>query len=186
MSKGIATAGKRWLVLLASLLLIFGLTAGCGGGKKPVQTETTQMPPPEPIPAPPAPEPEEEEGTGAPAIDYAAMEPQEYGIGDVFFAFDVYTLDDEAMQTLNENAAIMKQHPDLVWLVEGHCDERGTVEYNLALGEKRAQTTQQYLVRLGVPAEQLRITSYGESRPFVHGHTEAAWAANRRAHFAQP
>ena len=71
-------------------------------------------------------------------------------------------------------------------LISGHCDERGTVEYNLALGEKRARAVKDYLVSLGVPARRLQITSYGESKPFAMGSNEAAWAQNRRAHFERP
>jgi peptidoglycan-associated lipoprotein len=71
-------------------------------------------------------------------------------------------------------------------LVSGHCDERGTVEYNLALGEKRANAVRDYLVSLGVPSRNLRVTSYGESSPFAAGHDEDAWALNRRAHFERP
>jgi peptidoglycan-associated lipoprotein len=104
---------------------------------------------------------------------------------DVYFAFDQYDLDNEAMGTLSRNAKILKEAGVTV-LISGHCDERGTVEYNLALGEKRARAVRDYLVSLGVPAGKLMVTSYGESKPFAYGSTEDAWAQNRRSHFERP
>jgi peptidoglycan-associated lipoprotein len=180
---------KRIMLMLGlSLVLLVAAfwTAGCGK-KQPIETEMIPEETTEGWEVTPPPKPEEPvTTTPAPATDYAAMDPAEYGIEDVFFAFDVYALSTESMAILGDNARIMKQHADLVWLIEGHCDERGTVEYNLALGEKRAISARDYLVSLGVPARQLRITSYGEERPFAMGSTEAAWAKNRRAHFARP
>jgi peptidoglycan-associated lipoprotein len=171
--------------LVLALALAFTL-AGCSK-KAPVETDTTAgtiSEPTEPV-TPEQPADTTPDATPIPTPDYAAMDPAEYGIEDVFFAFDVYELTDEAMNTLAANARIMREHADLTWLVEGHCDERGTVEYNLALGEKRAKAVRDYLVSLGVPARQLRVTSYGEERPFAYGHDEQAWAQNRRAHFAR-
>ena len=117
--------------------------------------------------------------------NYGAMDPQDYGIEDVFFAFDKYDLDAESMSILAANARILRE-AGVTILISGHCDERGTVEYNLALGEKRANAVRDYLVSLNVPARLLRITSYGESKPFMYGHNEDAWAMNRRAHFERP
>ena len=88
------------------------------------------------------------------------------------------------MTTLTRNARILRE-ADVVVVIEGHCDERGTVEYNLALGEKRAKAVKDYLVSLGVPAANLEVTSYGESKPFATGTDDYAWAQNRRAHFAR-
>ncbi|PID80090.1 peptidoglycan-associated lipoprotein [bacterium DOLJORAL78_65_58] len=113
------------------------------------------------------------------------MAPAEYGVGDIFFAFDKYDLDREAMSILSANARALRE-ADVVVMISGHCDERGTVEYNMALGEKRALAVRDYLVSLGVPARNLRTTSYGKSKPFAWGHNEAAWAKNRRAHFERP
>lgn len=176
---------RQWILLLLVVPLLALLLAGCGGKKEqPVNTNPVVVP--EETPPPPVPEQPKEEETTPPPVDYHTLAPQEYGIRDVFFAFDDYSLSDEAMATLGENARIIKEHPDVVYLIEGHCDERGTVEYNLALGEKRAKAVRDYLVALGVPASQLRITSYGEERPFALGHDEAAWAQNRRAHFSLP
>ena len=86
----------------------------------------------------------------------------------------------------SEKYDVAKEHPEVIILLEGHCDERGTIEYNLALGEKRAKAVRDYLVTMGVASSRLRVTSYGESRPFALGSSETAWAKNRRAHFARP
>jgi peptidoglycan-associated lipoprotein len=169
-------------LLLAALLL--SLVVGCGRKPK-VATDTTPAPAPvqvipetaPPPPAAPAP---------TPTVDYANLDPSGYGIADVFFPYDAFTLSEAAMATLENNARIMKEHAAVSYLVEGHCDERGTVEYNLALGEKRARVVQDYLVTLGVSAARLRLVSYGEERPFVNGSDESAWSQNRRAHFARP
>ena len=84
---------------------------------------------------------------------------------------------------LNANAEIMKKYPTWVITIEGHADERGTAEYNLALGERRALAARNYLVSLGIPADRLRTVSYGKEFPFDPAHTEEAWSKNRRAHF---
>jgi len=84
---------------------------------------------------------------------------------------------------LNANAATLKQYPTWSVTIEGHCDERGTPEYNLALGERRAIAARAYLVALGIPADRLRTVSYGKEFPFDAGHEEGSWSKNRRAHF---
>ena len=99
------------------------------------------------------------------------------------FDFDRYDLRSDAIRTLGDDAATIKQHSQYRVRIEGHCDERGTVEYNLALGEKRARAARDYLVSLGTPAARLRIISYGKERPVDPGHNEEAWATNRRAEF---
>ena len=169
---------------LIAILILGSLAAGCS--KKPeAETDPTAGAgtPVETVPEQPvAEQPVTPEVT---APDYAAMDPADYGIGDVFFAFDEYELSTEAMGILSRNARILREAGVTV-LISGHCDERGTVEYNLALGEKRANAVKDYLVSLGVPAATLRVTSYGESKPFAMGHTEEAWAQNRRAHFERP
>jgi peptidoglycan-associated lipoprotein len=117
--------------------------------------------------------------------DYVNLDPADYGVGDVFFDFDQYDLDDEAMGVLSRDARILKE-AGVTILISGHCDDRGTVEYNLALGEKRALAVRDYLVSLGVSTGMLKVTSYGESKPFAYGSTESAWDQNRRAHFERP
>ncbi len=106
----------------------------------------------------------------------------EVNVGDrVFFAFDSSVLDDAARQTLERQAAWLKQFPAVSVTIEGHCDERGTREYNLALGDRRANAAKSYLVALGVSPDRIRTISYGKERPADPGHDETAWALNRRA-----
>ncbi len=102
---------------------------------------------------------------------------------DVFFDYDSYMLSAPAKKVLDEKLAFLKRYAKVKVTVEGHCDERGTNEYNLALGERRANAAQQYLANGGVAAQRLGTVSYGEERPLGGGHDEGAWARNRRAHF---
>ena len=103
-------------------------------------------------------------------------------VGDrVFFGFDKYNLQPKARDTVRRQAAWLKRYPGVVISVEGHADERGTREYNLALGERRANSAKNYLVALGISPNRIRTISYGKERPAVAGSNEAAWAQNRRA-----
>ncbi|HXA71303.1 MAG TPA: peptidoglycan-associated lipoprotein Pal [Stellaceae bacterium] len=99
----------------------------------------------------------------------------------IYFAFDRSDITAESRQVLLRQAALLNQNPSWTVTIEGHCDERGTVEYNLGLGERRATATKQALVALGVAAGRLNVISYGKERPAVVGHNEQAWAQNRRA-----
>jgi peptidoglycan-associated lipoprotein len=101
----------------------------------------------------------------------------------VFFALDSDELSPAAQQTLNENAALLKKYSTWTVTIEGHCDERGTAEYNLALGERRAVNARAYLMSLGIGADRLRTVSYGKEFPFDPAHSEEAFSKNRRAHF---
>ena len=103
-------------------------------------------------------------------------------IQDAYFGFDESTLSSNAQAALTASADWLKKNTQYNLLVEGHCDERGTEQYNLALGDKRANTAKEYLVTLGVDAGRIRTVSYGEERPFDGGHDDASWAKNRRAH----
>jgi peptidoglycan-associated lipoprotein len=102
---------------------------------------------------------------------------------DIRFDYDQYDLKPEALSILAKHASLLKAHPELNILIEGHCDERGTIEYNLALGEKRAGAAKEYLVRFGIAPKRLSIISYGKERPLDRIHTEDAWMKNRRAAF---
>ncbi len=102
---------------------------------------------------------------------------------DVFFEFDSDELSDEALAALQTDAAYIMNNPGFNVKLEGHCDERGTIDYNLALGEGRSITVYNYLVNYGVNPNRLQYISYGKENPFDSGHDEAAWAANRRVHF---
>jgi peptidoglycan-associated lipoprotein len=101
----------------------------------------------------------------------------------VFFAYDSDDLDDAARRVIAANAEVLKTYATWVITVEGHCDERGTAEYNLALGDRRALAVRGLLVSLGISADRVRTVSYGKEFPFDTGHTEAAWTQNRRAQF---
>jgi peptidoglycan-associated lipoprotein len=119
------------------------------------------------------------------AATEASMEEQaKAALQDVHFELDASTLSEEARSLLSGNAAWLKQNPGVKVQIEGHCDERGAEEYNLALGQRRAQAVKEYMMSLGVDEARMKTISYGESLPLDPGHTEAAWAKNRRAHFA--
>lgn len=102
---------------------------------------------------------------------------------DIHFDFDKYDIRPVDTEILKENATLLKKYPKVKIQIEGHCDERGTNEYNLALGERRANSTKKYLLSLGISADRISTISYGEEKPLDPGHNEEAWAKNRRAHF---
>lgn len=106
-----------------------------------------------------------------------------YTPGTVYFAFDDYSLNADAEAELNNFASYLSTNASVQVQVEGHCDERGTIEYNLALGEKRAQAIKNYLVNLGVDGSRVMTISYGEEKPVAEGHDEDSWSKNRRAEF---
>jgi len=130
-----------------------------------------------------------EDGTAAPTGETVGTE----GAGDagvassdlrtVYFPYDSYSLQGDAREALKFNANWLKQNSSATVQIEGHCDERGTTEYNLALGEKRANAARDYLERLGVESSRISVISYGEERPQETGSNETAWAKNRRAAF---
>ena len=102
---------------------------------------------------------------------------------NIFFEFDKATLTPEARETLIDNGKWLRMNADVVLTIEGHCDERGTNGYNLALGDRRAENVKTFLIDLGVDDSRITTISYGEERPLDRGHGETAWAKNRRAHF---
>ncbi|MBI4389974.1 MAG: peptidoglycan-associated lipoprotein Pal [Nitrospinae bacterium] len=126
-----------------------------------------------------------EAGAGEKAMQEARMLPFQAttDLDDIHFAFDRYDLDDNSKKTLQKNAEWIKQHPGAKVEIQGHCDERGTNNYNLSLGERRATATKKYLTALGVSEDQMFTISYGEERPFCHESNENCWWQNRRAHF---
>ena len=179
---------KRVLVLFVLSLAIM-MVAGCRSRR--------QVPPPQPAPVETvAPEPAEPVQTGerdfvTPAdpdvlsediVEANRMARERGWIRDAFFSFDASTLDAAAQDALRQSATWLRDHPEFTLRVEGHCDERGTEQYNLALGDRRASTAVDFLVTLGVDRNRIQTVSYGEERPFEEGSTEAAWAQNRRAH----
>jgi peptidoglycan-associated lipoprotein len=102
---------------------------------------------------------------------------------DIHFDFDKYNIRPGDAEILNKNAALLMKYPKVKIQIEGHCDERGTTEYNLALGERRANNAKKYLISLGIPNDRISTISYGKERPLDPGHNEEAWAKNRRDHF---
>lgn len=162
-----------------SLLLVLGAVAlfATGCARKPPQAAPTPAPTP-PVSTPtPAPTP-----TPTPPPAPAATPTESTKIEDVFFDYDSAVLGDEARAILDRNARLLRDRGSMSLSIEGHCDERGTVKYNLDLGEKRAASVKEYLVGAGVAASRLSTISYGKERPFAEGHDDASWAQNRRAH----
>ncbi len=102
---------------------------------------------------------------------------------DIYFAFDQSSLTSDAQAILQQKAQWLQSRPDVSVTIEGHCDERGTTEYNIALGDRRAESAKSFLMNLGISASRMNTVSYGEERPADPGHNESAWARNRRAHF---
>lgn len=120
---------------------------------------------------------------GAPSAVSPGMGAQASPLKDIFFDFDKSNIRDDAKPNLTEDLEWLKANSTARITIEGHCDERGTAEYNLGLGERRAKAARDYLVAGGMDSKRMKIISYGKERPFVLGHDEAAWKWNRRAHF---
>jgi peptidoglycan-associated lipoprotein len=185
-------------VLIASLLVLGVVLTGCA--KRPATTQATAPPPTGQATSTPGSTAQmQQPGTGStgptsstttnppPAGPTARPTPSEFAaiaeLKDIHFDFDKYDIRPGDAKTLDSNAGWLKSNPNHLLLIEGHCDERGTNEYNLALGERRAKSTMNYLVSQGVQASRITIISYGEERPLCTEHTEECWAKNRRAHF---
>ncbi len=176
-----------------SLLLVGLIISGCA--KQPATTAATAAPAPAPAPRAAAPGPAPtaaapaESGAAATAAPASTARPslKEFtavaALKDVFFEFDKYDIRAEDAKTLDANATWLKANAENLVLIEGHCDERGTNEYNLALGERRAKAAMNYLVSQGVQANRITIISYGEERPLCNEKNESCWSKNRRAHF---
>jgi peptidoglycan-associated lipoprotein len=172
------------------VLLLVGAVA-CGGKKTPPVARPTPPPPgtgtsgpsstvSEPTVIPPEPVLEDTSGLNTKDLDSLNRDSP---LQPAFFAYDSSELDAAAQQVLSANSQLLKQYATWVITIEGHSDERGTAEYNLALGERRALAARNYLISLGIPADRLRTISYGKEFPFDPLHTESAWSKNRRAHF---
>lgn len=120
---------------------------------------------------------------GLPEYDSDMLFTEDRGLGTIFFDYNSYSLRPDALETLQANASMIKNVPGVVIQIEGHCDERGTQEYNLALGERRALATREHLINLGISGDRLITISYGEEDPVAMGHDESAWSQNRRSQF---
>ena len=180
------------LLILAALLL---MSAGACTKKTPPVARPIPPPPPPTAVAPtkpPAPAEPVKEPTMVPAAPITedkvgALTLDEINrnspLKPVFFDYDRTDISAEAQRILDANAEVLKKNATWVITIEGHCDERGTAEYNLALGERRAGAARAYLVSLGIAGDRIRTVSYGKEFPFDPAHTEEAWAKNRRGHF---
>jgi peptidoglycan-associated lipoprotein len=180
----------------AQIVLVLLLTVLVGACSKKTPPVARPMPPPadttggapppppeppspvsEPVPVPPMPV---EDTIGSRSLDDLNRDSP---LQPLYFGLDQADVSAEGQQVLQANAAVLKKYPTWQVTIEGHCDERGTAEYNLALGERRALSAKNYLVSLGIPADRVRTVSYGKEFPFDAGHDDAAWSKNRRAHF---
>lgn len=169
---------KKNIILVGMfIVVVFALTifTGCAE-KKAVVTEGTAQE--EAAPAQSAATTKEQSAKVEPAAT------AETAVKDIFFEFDKSNISPDAREILKTNADFLLKNGNSKVVIEGHCDERGTAEYNMALGQRRAQETKNYLVNLGIKEPRIKTISYGEERPFDPGHDEDAWAKNRRAHFA--
>jgi peptidoglycan-associated lipoprotein len=177
---------------VAAIVTLLFVVAACGPKKPPVAKPTTPPPgdatsgrPPEPPTPVNEPQPIPAEPSGADELNSRDLDEinKNSPFQPLFFGYDQSEVSPEGQQVLNSNAEIMKKYGTWVITIEGHADERGTAEYNLALGERRALAARNYLVSLGIPADRLRTVSYGKEFPFDPARTEEAFAKNRRAHF---
>lgn len=187
---------SRWgLPGMVVIVAFVALTVGACHKKVPPVARPVQPPPPttvgsptrppappepirEPVVIPPAPIAEDRVSTGS--LDEINKNSP---LKPVFFNYDSGEISSESQKILDGNAEVLKKNSTWVVTIEGHCDERGTAEYNLALGERRAVAARTYLVSLGILADRVRTVSYGKEFPFDPGHTETAWGKNRRDHF---
>jgi peptidoglycan-associated lipoprotein len=157
---------KTKVVSMVLLVVALGfLLSGCGCFYQAVKGETPPPPPPARVETPPPPP--------APAVS----------LQDINFDFDKYNIRSQDAETLKKDYEWFKQNPGQKARIEGHCDERGTTEYNLALGQRRADSTKTYLTNLGVDSALLETVSYGKEKPLCKEKNEECWAKNRRAHF---
>jgi len=199
--------------VLITAILLLGVLPGCGGRqvssslgdhsmmsapvRPAVEAPAAAMPAPPLQPAPlesrpSAAVPEKVEASPPPPVTALPPPPTAPSqvvqspplmLQDVYFDYDRFMLRDEARKTLENNAMVLKGENGWKLVVEGHCDERGTTEYNLLLGERRAQAVKRYLINLGLPASQVQIVSYGKERPFCSDQSDECRQRNRRAHF---
>lgn len=169
---------KKVFYVLAGFL-IMGHLAVSGCAKK-VETAKDTKGADERVASAPTPAPEQGTKVDAPLVKESGVST---GLNDVYFDFDKSAIRDDAKSALQSSAKWLSSNPKAKIKIEGHCDERGTNEYNIALGEKRAAATKKYLISLGVKADRLSTISYGEEKPQCKEQNEDCWQKNRRAHF---
>ncbi len=187
---------RRDSKLLVVLVLLLAVTVGAckGKAKPPVARPQPPVPVADEVPPPPAPpeppRPVVEQPVSVPTLppgDLTARSIDDLNrdspLRPLFFELDSNEVSTAGQKVLQDNATVLKKYPNMQVTIEGHCDERGTAEYNLALGERRALAARNYLVSLGIPGDRIKTVSYGKEFPFDAGHDESAWQNNRRAHF---
>ena len=176
---------KKYLIIALAVILVFSFAVSCK--KKPKEVP----PPPPQVKEQPKIEKVEQPVVKEPVLSEEELYLQksleqinkEKPLANVYFDYDKALIRDDAKPVLETNASWLNKFKTIKILIEGHCDERGTEEYNLALGEKRAKAALDYLTTLGVSSDRVRIISYGKSQPLDPGHNEAAWQKNRRDQF---
>ncbi|MFP4040497.1 MAG: peptidoglycan-associated lipoprotein Pal [Desulfosudaceae bacterium] len=189
--------GKRLFVLTATVMVIFGLVFLTSCAKESVKSESSDLQDTEQVEYDASAAEEEAEATAEEeAAKEKAAEEEEAAVKEemekareafvdekIHFDFDKSSLTAEAREILRSKAAWLRNNPDTEVVIEGHCDERGTAEYNLALGDRRANSAKEYLVDMGIEDSRLETVSYGEEEPLDSSSTEEAWEKNRRAEF---
>jgi peptidoglycan-associated lipoprotein len=176
---------KKLLIYSLAIILVFSFAVSCKKKPKevpPPPPQTQEQPKVEKVEPPVVQEPQltEEDVFLQKSLDQINREKP---LGTIYFDYDSAVIRDDARPVLDTNATWLKKFRTVKILVEGHCDERGTEEYNMALGEKRAKGAQDYLLSLGIGSDRIKILSYGKSQPTNPGHDESAWQMNRRAQF---
>lgn len=176
---------KNRSLSLCCLLALGAVVLTSCSAKKPMAAaasrESASAPPATSVAPPAASQPSSARGDVL-SGDLATLNRKGY-LKDAFFDYDRADLRDDARAALSADAQWLKRYPSAKILIEGHCDERGTEEYNMALGDRRANATREYLASLGVPASRIATVSYGKERPFCSDETERCWQENRRGHF---
>jgi peptidoglycan-associated lipoprotein len=160
------------VLVMVMIAMIMSFTFGCA--KQATQAQTPEL---QSTPAAQVPKPVE------PAKDSQVPAPAKLELATIRFDFDSAVLTDQAQKMLLSNAGILRSNQSVLVTIEGHCDERGTAAYNIALGERRAKAVKEFLVSMGIGASRMSTVSYGEEKPIATGQNEAAWAQNRRAQF---
>ncbi len=184
----------RPLLVAGASLLILAASAGCQHRKPEVTPPPAPMaapapapvaPPPPPPPPPPAPAPAPRQLTEDDIFTAKTLDQinAEHPLTDAFFDYDSSEIRPDAQASLTKDATWLQRWPTTKIIISGHCDERGTAEYNLALGERRAAAVKSYLQSLGVAADRMQTISYGKERPFCSESNESCWQQNRRGHF---
>ena len=171
----LTTFRSMGIAVLAAMMMT-GLN-GCKGDSEPINTSSTTSG------SGSGSSGETTTGSGLPEIDANTLFDRARGLEVIYFDYNSYSLRPDAMASLKSNAEKIRSVPGVIIQIEGHCDERGTQEYNLALGEKRALATREYLMNMGVSGDRMVTISYGEEDPADGGHSESAWRKNRRSEF---